>query len=847
MANSFLKVRNGLSLTSQSGVPSSPASGDIYYDSTANTFIFYQNGSWINLSSRVDIPSAANLTSSTLTAAVVQNSLIRITGTTATTVHGLAAPMFAKQVIVYNETNTSVTFNYQSLTEPTAANRITTSTLAPVIITNGQTATLFYDDAAMTWVVATTSGTGSSGSGIGDDLGTLQYEADVNELFAFNPTSAASQSTVDTTQTTATFNSANNYMTMSYDASKTVTGSSTSMHLSAAPSYTVAIGDTLRVGTQAKKITALGSINIDGGTGASFTIESAFLTNPTAAAATVSQTVYSKDLNNFAFNGVAISAIYTGSTISECLITYNDTSSGTLYNYTDPALIGYIASADGSAYTFVQSREANPSLSLNVTGLPSTGSHMYVRFFSAASSGSGVVNLTNYKTFFHRLAQNESGGIQFQALCRTDGAGSPVGCSNPTVVGGKTQIVLTNSYPVGVNPGYANGGIRVYLNGQKIPRFIDSTLTADASYTEVNANTIQLDQDYSVFSYEVEIYQDIAVIDTNTQNTTNIASINSHQFQNSLINGAFDFWQRGTSVTVSTGTQTYQADRWFVNNSSGANATYSQVSGTVNGSKFGASVTFGAAAASNNLFLTQVVENPNSLQFLGNTASFGVWIKGLNNTNQVTVSIGYATTETKTQTTILSQTVTVNTSGFTFCSVLAASIAALPTTSGTISVTIQPTGASSGSVFASGNGFVAEQGMLDIGSIVAPFSRAGKNAQEELATCQRYYEKSYDVGVTPGTVTNNGQRSMYLTNIASATHGGYINCSYKAVKRASPIVTSYSPTSGSSGFIHDSAQGADLIATFPDSGTTGVNISATQTSVQVTVAFVAQFTADAEI
>ena len=40
---------------------------------------------------------------------------------------------------------------------------------------------------------------------------------------------------------------------------------------------------------------------------------------------------------------------------------------------------------------------------------------------------------------------------------------------------------------------------------------------------------------------------------------------------------------------------------------------------------------------------------------------------------------------------------------------------------------------------------------LNRGEIVAPFQRAGRTPQQELALCQRYYKKSYDHDVTPGT------------------------------------------------------------------------------------------------
>lgn len=48
MAINHLKVRTGLTLK-PNAVPASPENGDIYYDSTANNFQFYQNGAWVTI------------------------------------------------------------------------------------------------------------------------------------------------------------------------------------------------------------------------------------------------------------------------------------------------------------------------------------------------------------------------------------------------------------------------------------------------------------------------------------------------------------------------------------------------------------------------------------------------------------------------------------------------------------------------------------------------------------------------------------------------------------------------------------------------------------------------------
>ncbi|MCX9024605.1 MAG: hypothetical protein OIN85_00750 [Candidatus Methanoperedens sp.] len=396
-------------------------------------------------------------------------------------------------------------------------------------------------------------GAGGSGSGTGDDLDALQYQASFTDTFSDLPTSTTSSIDMTAGHTNATYSATNKSFSISYDASKTVTGTGTSMTLSGTPAFTVVAGDVLVVAGQARKITTVN-------TQTSYVIESAFSTDPSGAAAEVSQAVYTKDINQFAGDGISIFSIY-GDSINDVLVTYNDTSSGTLYNNTDPALIAFSASSDGSSYSSNASREANLSASMNATNLPTTGSNLYIRFFANKTSGSGTVNLVGYKAFFHRNTLTEGGGILNQAYCFTNSVGTPVNCSNPQIVGGKTQVTVTFTFPVGVNSGTANGSLVVYLNGQKIPRFINSTLTPDASYTETSPNTIALDTDYSGFNYSLEIYQNVSVVDSNTQNTTNISTINSHRFRNYVINGNFDFWQRNTSFTTPS-SGAYTADRF---------------------------------------------------------------------------------------------------------------------------------------------------------------------------------------------------------------------------------------------------------------------------------------------
>lgn len=638
------------------------------------------------------------------------------------------------------------------------------------------------------------SGSGS-GSGTGDDLDALNFSVSFTDTFSDLSTSSLTSIDITSGHTNATYSPANKYYTLSYDASRTVTANtSTTMHLigGTAPAYTVAVGDILRVGTQARKITVLGSINTDGGTGTPFQIEAAFTTNPSASACTVSQAVYTKDLNNFAVDGVAPSAIFTGA-INTFILIYNDTTTGTIYNYTDPPLIAYTASADGTNFTSVSVREANPAVEALSNSTPTTGSNLYFRFFSDALTGSGTYNLVGYKTFFQSQNTIESGGVLNQAYAFTNGVGTPQNCT-VSGSGAPTQVTLTWTYPMGLNSPLTNGSILVFLNGQKIPRFVNSTLTPDASYTELNGNTIQLDRDYSSQNLSIEVIQLAFVVDSNTQNTTNIAYINQSQFRNYLINGNFDIWQRATTNTIANGASTYVADRWYVKNSLGTSGviTFSQSTGVSTGARFGASVqitTAPTAAQANGTELYQVIENINTFDLFGQVLSAQAQIKALGLVNQVGIQFAYNTIESKPTLFFgTEQLVTVNTSTFTLGQLFAQAVSqSTITTSGIVGIRIRITGVSSGNLYALNNGFIVEQAMVNIGGTTAPFAKAGRNVGEELAMCQRYVEVINTNGAASGGALATGWVSTANTT-ATFTYP------MKVVKRVNPVATVSSAT-----------------------------------------------------
>ena len=693
------------------------------------------------------------------------------------------------------------------------------------------------------------SGSGSassSGSGIGDDLVALTFKASFLDDFEDIPSGSASAVDITAGKTDSTlYSAANAYYRLAYDASKTVAAATTTtnLNISASASFTVKVGDIAIYGAEARRITAVA-------TQASFTTE-AFSVAPTLAGqVTISQAVYTLDINNLALDGSAIATAFPSS-ISQILCDYEDTTTADdiIFDANTTPVIAFSASTDGTSYTNVSLRPTNLVDSMSIVNTPTSGTNLYIRFFANKTSSSGFVNILKYKTFLHRDSSYLDGTLMNQAYAFTDGVGTEINCSAPSVVSGKTRLTVTFTYPVAVNAGTTNGALKVYLNGQKIPRYVDATLTPDASYREISTSTIELDGDYSALNYSLEVIQDTSVVDSSETNSASIDLINTSKLQNQLMNGAFDLWQRGTSVTVANTVSTYLADRWYVKNSLGTNGviTYSQQAGSVSGSKYGAKVqitTAPTAAQTNGTELYQVIENMNTLSLLDKIMSASVYIKSFGNVNQVGIQFYYKTTEAKVDTALGTEVlVSVNSSSFVLGSLLAQSINSLPTSAGVLGIRIRITGVSSGNTHDINNGFIVEQAMMNIGIMPITFKRRGDSIREEIQDCQRYYEKSYDNDVAPGTVSSVGTYSGFN----AVTTGVAIRWPlvFKIQKRTNtPSITFYNPTTGGTGTWRDS--GANNVAMTANN--TGMNSTAASfTSVAANATIDGHFTADSEI
>jgi hypothetical protein len=79
---------------------------------------------------------------------------------------------------------------------------------------------------------------------------------------------------------------------------------------------------------------------------------------------------------------------------------------------------------------------------------------------------------------------------------------------------------------------------------------------------------------------------------------------------------------------------------------------------------------------------------------------------------------------------------------------------------------------------------------LEQNTSATPFER--RLYGQELLLCQRYYEKSYDYSVVPGTASNNSSCAV----IFSSQSGAFQGLKFQVVKRATPTITGYSYFTG---------------------------------------------------
>lgn len=252
--------------------------------------------------------------------------------------------------------------------------------------------------------------------------------------------------------------------------------------------------------------------------------------------------------------------------------------------------------------------------------------------------------------------------------------------------------------------------------------------------------------------------------------------------QNLLINGAFDLWQR--NFTSVAGINQYGADRWRSNSASASQTRVT--SGTSAGlpatSLYGNQYTSIGGGGN----IAQRIEAANVRPYVGQFLTLQFRAGLVSGTPNFSVVVRKPTaTDDWTGSTVVynsgnlgvpsAHTGSYSTFYYTF--LVDADMGAKG-----ISVELGNDATVWSAVFA--------EAMLTPGiNPIVPFSRAGRNFQEELAMAQRYYEKSYDMEVTPGTSSNATAVRTNLSNFSSSSFFGSVY--YKTQKRTTASLVAY--------------------------------------------------------
>jgi hypothetical protein len=301
------------------------------------------------------------------------------------------------------------------------------------------------------------------------------------------------------------------------------------------------------------------------------------------------------------------------------------------------------------------------------------------------------------------------------------------------------------------------------------------------------------------------------------------AYLANRSFGNAIYNGAFDIWQRNTTFANSI-TNIYSADRWGTFRAGFATGvTTSRRASTLAGFEFVSRVQRDSGNTSTaTVFMSQALESRDSRPYAGEQVTLSFYArKGTNyspvNSNlDFSVSSGTGVDQTLwagfTGTVQSSKTEQVDTLWKRFTVTLA--VPANSTQLG-VSINFNPTGT------AGADDWIEVTGVqLELGSVANPFRRNGNSIGAELSACQRYYEKSYNLDVAPGTNTNIGSQMLPPYNPSNDLSAYTVN--FQVEKRAAPTMSLYAPD-GTINRVHivDAGVNTSTNTTARDVGTRG--------------------------
>jgi len=242
--------------------------------------------------------------------------------------------------------------------------------------------------------------------------------------------------------------------------------------------------------------------------------------------------------------------------------------------------------------------------------------------------------------------------------------------------------------------------------------------------------------------------------------------------QNFLINGGFDWWQRGTTSTTNG---VYLADRWLINRSAGTHTVSRSTDVPNNTLQY--SLSF-ASTSGTNPYINQRIESVNARPLVGQTVTFSVWAKSTVGTGSLVLQTLYPTTTAD----------TFSASTVDYQVTLAASMTVGTWTRYSATFTVSANAVRGYSILLLRNVTTTSTttlyagAQLELGSAVSYFRRSAPTITLELLSCQRYYQRHvviyghsdgvWKVGSNPlGSIMRGANATVVAASINTPVNG----------------------------------------------------------------------------
>jgi hypothetical protein len=288
--------------------------------------------------------------------------------------------------------------------------------------------------------------------------------------------------------------------------------------------------------------------------------------------------------------------------------------------------------------------------------------------------------------------------------------------------------------------------------------------------------------------------------------------------KNFIVNGNFDFWQRGTSFSAlgAPSGSTYTADRW--NSGANNNITLSRVSASTEGSIYGLRLQKNSGTSSGgDAFICHTIESNNVIMLAGKTVTLSFNVRKGSDFSGAAVycvprfgtaidqgsTLGYNGQWTGTNQVIHTVSPTTTMTRYTKTFVVPSGTKEMMLLMGAQSLAATSAGANDWIEF--------EKIQLELGSVSTGFSRAGGDIQGEFARCQRYYQV-LQVG--------SGYLPLAVNNLSSFSNSYASSMSFPTSMRVTPSLSFTDISGNQSRFSGYASSG-----TRTDNLTGGVNIN----------------------